>query len=168
MPLTKTEIVETVVKWIAWLTALFIALKFIWGNLVKGYKYLQGSNERAEMLQHILDNQTYTQVVNRAIMNKFGLGYFRADLAGQTIEVGDVACKMLGYSEAELMGLNWFGKILSEDKSRVMDEFEDSVKYKADFETTYNIYCSDLSVKKIHVHAKHTGLGYFGILTEIK
>jgi PAS domain S-box-containing protein len=159
---------ETIAKWIAAITAIFIAARFVWQNLVKAYKYLQESNERKEMLDHILANQAYNIVVNKAIMNKFGLGYFRADTNGYTIEVGDVVCKMLGYREEEIMGLNWCIKIIEEDRPHVMKAFEDSVKYKTDFETVYTIVCGDGTLKKVNAHAKHTNTDYFGVITEIK
>lgn len=159
---------EHIAKWVAAITTIFIALRFIWNNFKKAYIYLQESNERKEMLDHILTNQQYNMVVNKAIMDKFGLAYFRADINGLTIEVGDVVCKMLGYKEDEISGLNWSSKILEEDRAHVYKAFEYSVKFKTDFDTTYRITCGDGSIKKLHILAKHTKTDYFGIVTEIK
>jgi len=83
---------EYIGKWLAFITSAFVALRFVWRNLSKAYKYLQESNERKEMLDHILSNQQYNMIVNKAIMNKFGLAYFRTDLRGYTIEIGDIVC----------------------------------------------------------------------------
>ena len=165
---TMKDKLEYLAKWIAAITAIFVAMSVVWKQLVRAYKYLQESEERREMLQHILDTLDDRNIVNKAIMDKIGLGYFQTDLKGYSTCVGDVVCKILGYPEEDLMGLNWSIKIVRGDRERIMESFEDSIKYKTDFEETYHILCGDGKIKNVHVHARRSPLGYFGILTEIK
>lgn len=164
----KLSKIEHLAALVAAVTAIFVAIKVVWKQLVRSYKYLQDSDQRQEMLRNIMDTLEHKKEVNRAIMDKIGLGYFQTDPEGYTVALGDVVCKMFGYTEDDLLGLNWTLKIVDEDREKVMHAFDDSIKYKTDFEQVYRINCGDGSVKKIHVHAKKTPLGYFGIATSIK
>ena len=165
MTLKQTELV---VKWIAAITAILVAIKVIGQNLIKAYKYLQESNERKEMLESILHNQEYNMVVHKAIMDKFGLAYFRTDLSGYTIEVGEKVCEIFHYHEDDLMGLNWSIKIPESDRQRVYELFKQAIEFKTDFECTYKIHCGDGKLRTINVVAKRTSNYYFGIVTDIK
>lgn len=164
-PLDQTE---HYAKWIVAIIVIFGAIKFVWKNLVKAYKYIQESNERQDMLQHIINNQKYSQTVNKAIMDKISLGYFKTDLTGRSVEVGDVVCKIFGYSEEELLSFNWSSMIVEEDRDRVMKSIMSDIEFGRDGDLTYSIRTATGEIKKVHVHTTKTFDSYFGVLTVIK
>ena len=108
--------VEHIGKWIIGVGLILALLRQVWKILVKSYRYLQKSNERFEMLQSIIDNQEYSRVERQAIMNKISLGYFKTNLEGQSIEIGEVVCNVFGYSEDELLKFGWSSFIHPDDQ----------------------------------------------------
>ena len=101
-------------------------------------------------------------------MDKISLGYFITNLEGKSIEVGDVVCKVFGYSEKELLEFNWSSFILDEDRDRVMNSIMEDLKFERNGDLKYKIKASNGEIKTVHVIAKKSKIKYFCTLEVIK
>jgi len=159
---------EYIAKWILAITAIFVAAKFLWKTIVKIYHYVIKGGERYDILVSIANSQEYAKIERQAIMDKISLGYFKSDIEGKTIEVGDVVCKVFGYTEAELLQFKWSAFIIPEDRQRVMDQITEDTKVKRNGYLDYSIVTSTGEIKKVRVTAKYAIDSYFCILEVIK
>lgn len=162
------EDAEHVVKWIAAITACFVFLIGCFKFIKKSVQYIIRSNERFEMLLRIVENQEYDKMERQAIMDKISLGHFKTDLEGQSIEIGDVVCKIFGYSEEELLKFGWSSFIHEDDRGWVMESIMEDLKYKRNGDLKYRIITSTGEIKKVHVTAKRSLKYYFCTLEVIK
>ena len=163
--MTKLEITERLVKWGVALWMVYKGLKFAFVNVVKLYKK---SADILYLLESIKSNQDYDKLERRAIMNKISLGYFTTDLEGKSIEIGDVVCKVFGYSEAELLEFGWSSFVHPDDQKRVMESIIEDLKYERNGDLEYRIITATKEVKKVHVKAERADNKYFCTLEVIK
>lgn len=164
-PLDATEYYA---RWALALTVIAALLVGLYKFIKKSILYIIKSNERFEMLQTIIENQEYDKVERQAIMDKISLGYFRTDLEGRSIEIGDVVCKIFGKTEDELLKFNWSSFIHPDDRDWVMHSIMEDLKYKRNGDLKYRIINSSDEVLKVHVTARRNAAGYFCILQVIK
>lgn len=163
--MTKLEITERLVKWGVALWMVYKGLKFAFVNMVKLYKK---SADILTLLESIKANQEYGRLERIAIMNKISLGYFTTDLEGKSVEIGDVVCKVFGYSEKDLLEFGWSSFVHPDDQKRVMETIVDDLKFERNGDLKYRIIAKGGEVKKVHVIAKRADNSYFCTLEVIK
>ena len=163
--MTKLEVTERLVKWGVALWMIYKGLKFAFVNVVKLYKK---SADILYLLESIKANQEYGRLERIAIMNKISLGYFTTDLEGKSIEIGDVVCKIFGYSENALLEFGWSTFVHPDDQKRVMESIIEDLKYERNGDLEYRIIANGGEVKKVHVTAKRAENKYFCTLEVIK
>ena len=163
--MTKLEVTERLVKWGVALWMIYKGLRFAFVNVVKLYKK---SADILYLLESIKANQEYGRLERIAIMNKISLGYFTTDLEGKSIEIGDVVCKVFGYSEAELLEFGWSSFVHPDDQKQVMESIIEDLRFERNGDLKYRIITSTGEVKKVHVTAKRAETKYFCTLEVIK
>ena len=166
-------------KTIAWFIGLIVSIGAAITVIKSLYDYFRATdkrheeerNERAqilEKLQMFLDGQSYSNTVQKTMLNILGVRYFKTDLNGYSIETSESLCRLVGYSESELKGMNWSSKIVEKDKPRVYEEFSRAVKYGTDYDCTYGFVCGTGEIIKLRVVCKKTPINYFGTVNLIE
>jgi PAS domain S-box-containing protein len=96
-------------------------------------------------------------------MNLQGVRFWVSNTEGSWTYVSPELCKLLGRSESELLGRNWFAVIVHEDRQRIIDAIDFSAENESGFDEIFTIRRPDgLYIKVWAVALPRAGRKIFG------
>lgn len=106
-------------------------------------------------------------------MNLQGLAFWNSNAEGECIYASPALCKIMGRSESEIKGNNWAAWLVFDDKKRIYDAWQFSVKTGSPFDEIYTFQKPDgeeVKVWGLAFHKRIDGehLGTLGKLVELK
>lgn len=112
---------------------------------------MHSQTERLRSHDRKLDRLTQTQW---ALTQNARCGIFETDRSGAFIRVNQTFARIVGHAQDECRGHNWYNFVASEDRERVMTEWNDAVEWHRDVEISFNMQHSDGHTFKALLKAK--------------
>ena len=125
-----------------------------------GQSSLKDAVLRIENRMDLIDTRLYgIQQEQHVSMNLQGIAFWISNPDGDCVEASINLCKLLGRNETEIMGNAWMAWIIPEDKERVFDAWDFSVKHKSAFDEEYTFKKGDGKKQKVWGLAFHKKVG---------
>ena len=114
----------------------------------------------------------HSQVV-RHMMATNGAGFCMFNGDGNVTEIDRGACRILGWSESELIGRSWITRVANNERKRIYQEWVAALDDKRDFDEKMLIRKNDGSTVAIRMRTyplmdtrvNKNNLGFFGIIS---
>jgi len=151
------------------LTEIRDELKYNGGTSLKDMVLkIDTKTSRMELrLDGLEDNQ-------KLAMNLQGLAFWESNDAGECTYVSPGLCKIMGRSESEIIGSGWLGWLHPDDKNRISEAWEYSIRNKSAFDEIYTFKRADGKWQKVwgvafpRISRSHTFEGILGKLVAIE
>jgi PAS domain S-box-containing protein len=103
-----------------------------------------------------IDNQLVDlKIGQRNTLDLMDIAYWESDNEGRVTYVSVAMCEILGCTQIDILDSSWMGLIDSEDRSRVIHEWSESVKFASEFNCTYNYRRPDGQYQRVQAVAIH-------------
>lgn len=119
-------------------------------------------------LKNNQDQSKFLSVQFKTLMEKNNVMWWISDSTGATVEMSAATSRFLQWSESELMGTGWLNYVSRDQHQGIMNEYQNCIKYRRDFDYIYEIRKGDGKLVKLHAHAKKGGSKWFGYLDVVK
>lgn len=109
-------------------------------------------NTKFITIENALKNVEDTQ---RIFLDIQKLSFWYASKNGKWIKVSSALCRLIGYSEEDLLGNSWLNTIDKEDRVRVEEAWERSIELEVPFDEIFKIRRSDNAIINVEAIAFH-------------
>ena len=99
-----------------------------------------------------LDGITVEQRINREIME---VANWESDSEGKVTYVSTALCEIIGCTQIDLLHNSWIGFVSTEDRQRVVREWQESVQNASEYNCIYNFKRTDGTYQKVKAIAIH-------------
>ena len=158
-------------------TAIYAAGMIAWKKIIKP-RLDKAKSERLAMMASIsaihLELRTATDRIlyeiedmretHKITLNAQKVPFWISDKTGSCEYASPELCRIMGHNESEILGLNWIKWLIPEDKQRIREAWEISVKERTAFDEFYTYINSDSTRQKVWglafhktVHGEHAG-----------
>ena len=129
----------------------------------------------AQMYESVKDIKKQLLVLeqsHKVVLDSVNIGYWKADIKGEWVEVGKKLVEITGRSETDLLGNNWTVWLAKEDKQRVMEAVRSSVIDQTLFDETFSFIKQDKTLQKVIALAYPVKdgtevIGYYGTIDKV-
>lgn len=120
--------------------------------------------ELRESTDRILYEIEDMRETHKITLNAQKVPFWISDREGLCEYASPELCKTMGHNESEILGMNWVKWLVPEDKQRIREAWELSVKERTAFDEYYTYIKSDSTKQKVWglafhktVHGEHAG-----------
>lgn len=140
---------------------------------IKGQVEMNGGGSMHDVLNRVeVQGIIHSQII-RYMMSSSDVGSCIFDIDGNITDIDRGACKILGWSESELLGRSWLSRVVNRDRAKTYSEWASSIDQRRDFDQTMGVKKSDDTIVRIRLRAypltdtrkSKSNLGSFGIIT---
>lgn len=121
-------------------------------DLVGMKKGLAGLKDDMKNMKDQLNSVVHSQRLNREVM---GEANWESNSEGLVTYVSTALCEIIGCSQVEMLDNSWIGFVDPDDRKRVMEDWQESVKMASEYNTEFNYKRTDGTFQRVRAAAVH-------------